>query len=185
MSTFDPATVIATARLAAPPAGWQIRRLQRGAVLWDLGVRLGVAVVLLTVCGLLIAGAQPRGGDGAVPYVFAAFALAAGLAYLAAAWAPLQQLRHPDAYLLVLAPEGIALDWSGRALGLPYTRLADASLRRRSFRALFGQDLILAQADGSELLLPLGDLFGEPADILPAVIADARRARGLPPVAPA
>jgi hypothetical protein len=145
-----------------------------------LSVRLAAGVVLLIVCVLLAVNGAAQ-ADGAVPYLFAAFALCVSLTFLSAAWAPLWQLRHADSYRLVLAPAGVALEWSGNACGLAFAEIADASVRRRSFRAVFSQDLILSQADGRELVLPVGELFGEPRDLLTAVLERTRRARGLPP----
>jgi hypothetical protein len=183
MQHFDPQAIILAARQASPPADWRLHHVQRAAAIWDLLARLVAAVALLAVCALLLVGARSGAGDGAVPYVFAAFAFGAGVAYLIAAWTPLRQVRRPDDYLLVLVPDGIALAWSGRTLGLSYAVIADVTLRRRSFRAIFGQDLALVRDDGQELVLPLGDLFGEPAEILTTVIAGVRRARGAPPAA--
>jgi hypothetical protein len=180
MLPFDPDAIIRAAHQVPPPADWQVLPLRRSAVLWDLVVRLGAGIMLLVVCALLIAGAQPAAGAGAVPFVFAGFALLASLAYLTAAWTPLQQLRQPGDYLVVLTPAGVALTWSGKPIGLPFAQVADVTLHRRSFRAIIGQDLVLTRDDGREIVLPIGDLFGEPTDTLNAVLDGTRRARGLP-----
>lgn len=178
-SPFDLTAVIRTARHQPVPGDWQVLPLRRSAVIWDLLCRVGAGVVLLVVCSLLAANAG-NSGDGLVPYVFSAFALLAALTYLTAAWTPLQQLRRPDDYLLVLASSGIVLAWSSRTIGLPFAALADVSLRRRSFRAIFSHDLILSESDGREVILPVGELFGEPADLLTAVVERARGAHGQP-----
>jgi hypothetical protein len=180
MPAFDPDAIIRAARQVARPADWQMLPLRHSAVIWDLVVRLGAGIVLLVVCALVIAGVQPAAGDGAVPYVFAGFALLASLAYLTAAWTPLLQLRQPGDFLLVLTPAGVALAWSGRSIGLPFAQIADVTLHRRSFRAIFGQDLVLTRDDGRQIVLPIGELFGEPTDVLDAVLDGTRRARGQP-----
>jgi ABC-type transport system involved in cytochrome bd biosynthesis fused ATPase/permease subunit len=179
MSAFDPNAIIRQAREGATPPEWQVLHLRRNAAMWDLFVRLVAGVALLAICAWLAISARGS-GNSAAQYVFAAFALFAAATYLAAAWTPIRQGRHPDSYLLVVATDAVALDWSGSARGLPFAEVADVTLRRRSFRAIFGQDLILSRADGSEVALPIGELFGESDDILTAVISRTRSAHGLP-----
>jgi hypothetical protein len=177
MPPFDLADTIRMARAAPARDGWQIVPLRTGAARWDLLVRLGMGLVLLAV-GVVLAVTAHVQVNGAVPYLFAAFALLASAAYLGAAWTPWQQLQHPERYLLVVAPDGVALAWAGDARGLALGDIGNAALRRRSFRAIFGHDLALTRVDGSEVSLPVGELFGDPNELLTLVIERTRGARG-------
>jgi hypothetical protein len=154
-------------------------RVRRNAALFDLIARLAAGCILLAVSAVLVLNRR-NSADGVVPFVFAGFALVISLLYFAAAWTPAQQLRHPNDYVIVLTTDGIALGWSGESRGMSYSSIADAALRRRSFRAIFGHDLVLTSGDGRELILPLGEVFGEPNELLAAIIQRVRIARGLP-----
>lgn len=153
--------------------------MRRNAALVDLIARLAAGFVLLAVSAVLLLNGR-NSTDDVVPFVFAGFVFVVSLLYFAGAWTPLRQLRHPDDYLVVLASDGVALGWSRDTSGMPYREIADAMLRRRSFRAIFGQDLVLTSGDGHEMILPLGEVFGEPNDVLGAIVQRVRAARGLP-----
>lgn len=185
MTAFDLEEVARQGQWGVVPPEWTLFPLLRRAV-WSnlisyllLGLFLvGVALYLIVSRQAFVPAFLPdsfftSSGIAVASLLEASLLVALGTSFLFLGTRWLDPLRKPDAYFLVVTPEGFAEVKGQKVVGIAFAEIADLRLGS----GLMGQEVVARRRSGGSLTFAIGKNYGPTRDVYETMAAGTSATR--------